>query len=71
MLVPGIAGVLTQSGDVHDGLDIVELEGVALARKPFVFKDFLVRLEMQLKSKVARYLVTLATLPFAQSGSAR
>jgi len=51
VLVPGIAGVLTQSGEVHDGLDIVEVEVIALARKPFVFKDFLVRLEMQLKSK--------------------
>jgi uncharacterized protein (TIGR04222 family) len=51
VLVPGIAGVLTQSSEFHDGLDTVELEGVALARKPFLFKDFLVRLEMQLKSK--------------------
>jgi uncharacterized protein (TIGR04222 family) len=51
VLVPGIAGVLTQSSEFHDGLDIVELEVVALAKKPFVFRDFLVRLEMQLKSK--------------------
>lgn len=51
VLVPGIAGVLAESGGFHEGFDIVELEVVALAKKPFVFKDFVIRLEMLLKSK--------------------
>lgn len=51
VLVPGIAGVLTENGQFHEALDIVEVQAVAMAKKPLVFKDVLIRLEMQLKSK--------------------
>lgn len=49
VLVAGIAGVVTENGAFHDALDTVESQALAVAKKPSVFKDFLVRLQIQLK----------------------
>lgn len=50
-LVAGIASVLTRNAEFSGPLDPIEQEALAAASKPAVFKDYLPRLESQLKRK--------------------
>jgi uncharacterized protein (TIGR04222 family) len=49
VLAAGIAGVLVPGEESADAPDLVEREALAVARKPALFREFLILLEMQLK----------------------
>jgi uncharacterized protein (TIGR04222 family) len=49
VLVAGIAGVVSENGAVHETLDAVESQALQTARKPSLFRDLLVRLQIQLE----------------------
>jgi len=72
VLVAGIAGVLTESGESHEAqqaLDAIEREALSVARRPVVFKDLVLQVESRLNriGAIARLRAELIAMGYMRA----
>ena len=72
VLVAGIAGVLTESGESHEAqqaLDAIEREALSVARRPLVFKDLVLQVESRLNriGAIARLRAELIAMGYMRA----
>ena len=73
VLLPGVAGVLTENGKFHGALDEIERETLEAAKTPALLMELLARLDARIKRKklVAQLRVGLIAAGYMQSFGSR